>query len=173
MVMGSWAFAPWLLVCKRGVSEGAVKATGTGDTPLGVFLMPHVHGLSFAILDVLWLLVCKRGVSKGGDNGTALWGTHLFGMFLIPQHLCHIRGIGGHGCCRLSLAVLHAPWFLVCKRGVSEKMVMGIWAHSRLGVCPIPQHPCHICGMGADPCSLTWVHGSLLALFGLVLWCRG
>ena len=57
MATGSWAFVPWLLVCKQGVSEGAVKATGMGDTPLGVFPMPHVCGLSFAVLDAPWLLV--------------------------------------------------------------------------------------------------------------------
>jgi len=146
--MGSWAFAPWLLVCKQGVSKGVVKVTGMGDTPLGVFPMPHVCGLSFAVLDALWLLVCKWGVSEGGDDSTASWGTHLFGVFPIPQHLCHICGMGGHGCCCLSFAVLGAPWFLVCKWGVSEKTAMGIWAHSQLGVCPIPQCPCHIHGMG-------------------------
>jgi len=59
MATGSCTFAPWLLVCKQGVSEGAMKATGMGDTLLEVFLMPHVHGLSFAVLDAQWLLVCK------------------------------------------------------------------------------------------------------------------
>jgi hypothetical protein len=31
----------------------------------------------------------------------------------------------------------------------------GIWAHSWLGMCPIPQHPCRVHGMGGDPRSLT------------------
>jgi hypothetical protein len=51
------------------------------------------------------------------------------------------------------------------KRLAKGKGTTGIWANSRFGVCPIPQCPCHIHGMGADPRLLTWVRGASLVSF--------
>ena len=71
--------------------------------------MPHTwHGrrrLSFTVLCARWFLVCKRGVIERGAMG---WGTHLFGLFPIPQRR------------RLSFSVLCAQRFVVCKRSVGE-----------------------------------------------------
>ena len=87
----AWVLSP--LVCHLGctkVSEGVVKATGMGGTLLGVFLMPHVHGMG-TVASHLPSWMCSgcwsanKVLAKWEDNGTALWGTHLFGCFQFPS----------------------------------------------------------------------------------------
>ena len=117
---------------------------------------------------VTWLLVWKWGVSKGGDDGMASWGTHLFGVFPIPQHPCHVCGMGA-ATSRLQSWVCCGSWF--ANEGLVRRWRWG-YGHTHGWVCV--QFPsAHVCGMGADPRSLTWVCGSLLVSFRLVLRCCG
>jgi len=126
--MGSWAFAPWLLVCKRGVSDGAVKATGTGDTPLEVFLMPHVCGLSFAIRDVQWLLVCKRGVSEVGGQQHGVMGHSPIWVFPMPGRPWHVCGMGVVAS-RLLSWVHPGSWSAIKVLGKERRRVVALLFH--------------------------------------------